>query len=104
MPGRVLSRQFKLTVCRQVRNGEKRPAQNCREHSLDQSVLARWRREFQERGEENAFLPKQFVDVSPTEALEQRIAELERHCGRLSLENELLKKLVGRLPSRSATP
>ncbi len=104
MPGRVHSREFKLALCRQIQSGEKRPAQICREHSLDQSVLARWRREFQERGEENAFLPKQLVDVSPTEALEQRIAELERHCGRLSLENELLKKLVGRLPSRSATP
>jgi transposase len=104
MPGRVHSREFKLTVCRQVHSGEKRPAQICREHTLDQSVLSRWRKEFAERGEENAFLPKQPVEVSPTEALEQRIADLERHCGRLSLENELLKKLAARLPSRSATP
>ena len=104
MPGRVHPREFKLTVCRQIQSGEKRPAQICREHSLDQSVLARWRKEFTDRGEENAFLPKQPVEVSATEALEKRIADLEQHCGRLSLENDLLKKLVARLPSRNATP
>ena len=54
MPGRVHSREFKLLICRQIANGEKRPAQICREHSLDQSVLTRWRREYQERGEEAA--------------------------------------------------
>lgn len=104
MPGRVHSREFKLLICRQITNGEKRPAQICREHNLDQSVLTRWRREYHERGEEHAFVPKQPVEVSPTQALEQRIADLERHCGRLSLENDLLKKLLHQLQSRSATP
>lgn len=103
MPGRVHSREFKLTVCRQAQSSEKRPAQICREHNLDQSVLARWRKEFQERGEQNAFLPKQPVEVSVTEALERRIADLEQHCGRLSLENDLLKKLAARLQSRNVT-
>ena len=103
MPGRVHSREFKLTVCRQVQSGEKRPAQICREHNLDQSVLNRWRKEFQDRGEQNAFLPKQPVELSVTEALERRITELEQHCGRLSLENDLLKKLAARLQSRNGT-
>jgi transposase len=103
MPGRVYSREFKLTLCRQVQSGEKRPAQLCREHSIDQSVLARWRKEFVDRGEENAFQPKQPVEVSATEALEKRIADLEQHCGRLSLENDLLKKLVARFPLRNGT-
>jgi putative transposase len=104
MPGRVHSRDFKLAACRQIQSGEKRPAQLCREHNRDQSVLARWRKEFQERGEHNAFLPKQLAEVSMTEALERRITDLEQHCGRLSLENDLLKKLVEKLRSRSATP
>jgi putative transposase len=103
MPGRVHSRDLKLAVCRQVAGGEKRPAQVCREHNLDQSVLHRWRKEFAERGEQNAFLPRQPVEMSATEALEKRIADLEQHCGRLSLENDLLKKLAARLQSRSAT-
>ena len=102
MPGRIHSREFKLTVCRQIESGEKRPAQICREHSLDQSVLSRWRHEFRDRGDA-AFSPKQPAEVSATEALERRVAELERHCGQLSLENSLLKKLVERLQSRSAT-
>jgi transposase len=104
MPGRVHSREFKLSVCRQIESGEKRPAQICREHRLDQSVLSRWRHEYRERGAGAAFTPKQPADVSAPQALEQRIAELERHCGQLSLENALLKKLVERLQSRSAMP
>jgi putative transposase len=103
MPGRAHSRDLKLTVCRQIQCGEKRPAQICREHNLDYSLLSRWRKEFAERGE-NAFVARQSSELSPTQALEQRIAELEQHCGRLSLENDLLKKLVSRLQSHNATP
>jgi putative transposase len=51
MPGRPHSREFKLTVVRQVANGEKRPAQLCREHSLDERVLLRRRKEYEVRGE-----------------------------------------------------
>lgn len=57
MPGRTFSREFKLSIVRQLANGEKRLAQVCREHRLADSVLARWRREFTERGEA-AFTPK----------------------------------------------
>jgi transposase-like protein len=103
MPGRTFTREFKLDIVRQIENGLKRPAQLCREHHLDHSVLTRWRREFQERGDA-AFTAKQSTDLGPMEALEARIAELERHCGQLSLENSVLKKLVTRLPSKNGTP
>ena len=103
MPGRTFSREFKLDIVRQIENGLKRPAQICREHNLDHSVLTRWRAEFAARGEA-AFTPKQPVEPCGTEALEARIADLERHCGQLSLENSVLKKLVARLPSRNGTP
>jgi transposase-like protein len=33
MPGRTYSREFKLLIVRQLSNGEKRPAQVCREHA-----------------------------------------------------------------------
>ena len=56
MPGRPHSREFKLTVVRQIADGEKRPAQICREHNLDESVLLRWRKEYDARGEA-AFTP-----------------------------------------------
>ena len=51
MQKRVHSREFKLEVVRQVASGEKRPAQICREYGLAESVLSRWRKEYQEKGE-----------------------------------------------------
>jgi transposase len=94
------TREFKLQCVRQVTTGQKRPAQICREHNLSESVLLRWRREYEERGEA-AFTDKQ---LSQTEALEQKIAELERFCGKLALENEILKKGLARYHSGRGTP
>ena len=90
MQKRVHSREFKLEVVRQAASGEKRPAQLCREYGLAESVLSRWRKEYQEKGEA-AF------QVSPSGEVttqEQKIAELERFCGQLALENQVLKKTL----------
>ena len=95
--GRSFSREFKLAAVRQVAGGEKRPAQVCREHAISEGLLLRWRREYEARGEA-AFAPQQ---PSETEALERRIADLERLCGQLALENAVLKKALGSSPSRS---
>jgi transposase len=94
------TREFKLECCRQVATGQKRPAQVCREHNLAQSVLLRWRKEYEARGEA-ALTEKQ---LSHIEALEQKIAELERFCGQLSLENQILKKSLERMRSPRGTP
>ncbi len=98
--GRVHSREFKLSVVRQVTSGEKRPAQVCREHGIGEGLLLRWRREYEARGEA-AFTRAQPAE---TEALRRRIAELERLCGRLALENAVLKGALGGSPSRSVAP
>ena len=97
MSGRVHSREFKLSVVHQLASGQKRPAQICREHNLANSVVSRWRNEYDQRGEE-AFLPPASSEVPSAEA---RIAELERFCGQLALENTLLKKALGKLPLNS---
>ena len=55
-------------------------------------MLLRWRKDYEARGEA-AFTEKQ---VSGNEALQARIAELERFCGKLALENEILKKGLSR--------
>jgi putative transposase len=99
MGGRVHNREFKLSVVRQLASGEKRPAQICREHNLANSVVSRWRNEYDQRGEE-AFLPPASSERPTAEA---RIAELERFCGQLALENALLKKALGKLPLNSDT-
>ena len=94
---RVHSREFKLAVVRQVASGEKRPAQVCREHGLAESLLLRWRHEYEARGEA-AFAPPQGAE---TAALERRVADLERLCGQLALENAVLKMALQGVPSPS---
>ncbi|HEU5432596.1 MAG TPA: transposase, partial [Thermomicrobiales bacterium] len=89
--------EFKLEVVRQIERGERRPAQVCREHGLADGVLWRWRREYAARGEA-AFAPPA---ADSREALTQRIAELERFCGQLALENAALKKGLSLAASRS---
>src|SRR6187401_3451472 len=96
--GRVFSREFKLAVVRQVAGGEKRPAQVCREHGLGEGLLLRWRREYEARGEA-AFAPHR---PSETDALQRRVAELERLCGQLALESAILKGALRSSPSPSA--
>ena len=97
--GRIHSRELKLNVCRQIASGEKRPAQVCREHGLAESLVLRWRKEYDQRGE-GAFGPRQRDEP---EALAQRVAELERFCGQLAVENAALKRALRTLPSRSGT-
>jgi transposase len=100
MHGRFHSREFKLELVRQVASGEKRPAQVCREHNLAESLLLRWRKEYEARGE-RAFGPPEETSRG---VLERRIGELERFCGQLALENAVLKKAVASARSRSVTP
>ncbi len=96
--GRTFSREFKLELMHQLVSGGRRPAQLCRAHGLAASLLSRWRREYAERGEA-AFGPSM---VSGEQALAQRVADLERFCGQLALENAVLKKGLSLAASRSA--
>lgn len=97
--GRIHSREFKLDVVRQAASGEKRPAQVCREHGLAESPLLRWRKEYDARGEAAFSSPEE----TGGRGLEQRVAELERLCGQLALENAALKRGLSRSRSRSST-
>jgi putative transposase len=90
-------------VVRQIASGAKRPAQVCREHQLSESLLARWRREFEERGEA-AFTPRVRDGQVVQASAEQRVAELERWCGQLALENAALKKALRHLQTRASAP
>lgn len=100
MRGRVFSREFKLDLVRQIASGTKRPAQVCREHRLAETVLLRWRREYEERGEA-AFTPREAT--AGALSAEQRVAELERFCGQLAVENAALKKALQHLQARQAS-
>jgi transposase len=98
MQKRNHSRDLKLEVVHLLATGEKRPAQICREYSLAESVLSRWRKEYQEKGEA-AFQGENSKAVTTQE---QKIAELERFCGQLALENQILKKTLQNMGSKSA--
>jgi len=89
MKKRVFSREFKLEVVRQLVSGQKRLAQLCREHSLCETLLRRWREQY-ERDGEHAWLGQDAVDPSLRDA-EARIAQLEAALGRATLENEFLR-------------
>ncbi len=89
MGKRVFSREFKLQVVRQLVSGEKRFAQLCREHGHCQTLLRRWREQYEQRGE-NAWLdPDPTTGVDPD--AKTRIAALEAALGRATLENEFLR-------------
>ena len=81
--------EFKLKCVPDVLSGRKTPAQVCREHGFNESILARWRKQFTERA------PKIFANSkgNGVSAEAQRIAELERLVGRLTLELDAAKKL-----------
>ena len=95
------TREFKLKVVQVVEAGELRPAQACREYQICESVLTPARQEVRLRGVDAAFTP--LTSASATSDYETRIAELERVCGQLAVENAALKKALQRLQSKPAT-
>lgn len=99
MPGRQHSREFKIEIVQSIERGEKTIAQLCREHNLSPGLVHRWRKEVDARG------AAAFTDrtSNPDQSLEQRIAELERFCGQLSLENTILKKSLATYRSKTGT-
>lgn len=88
---REFSREFKLQVVREIAAG-KTQAQVAREHHIHQTVISRWCREHRKH-KDRAFPGKAWA--TPTN--EARMANLERMVGRLTMENDLLKKVLQKL-------
>jgi len=90
---RSFSLEFKRRVVEELLSEESRPAQLCRRYSISASVLYHWKKQYI-RGKFNN---------EPVEeaALKDRIEKLERLVGRLTLENEFLKKGLQNSVSRS---
>ena len=95
MRGTKYAPEFKLKLVQQVLNGEKRPAQLCREHNISEAILLKWRHAFAEKGEA-AFKPasNELETLSRERQLEKRVAELERMIGQLAFENSILKTVL----------
>ena len=83
---RSFSLEFKRQVVQELLSGECTPAQLCRRHNIGASLLYHWKRQFVRGKFEN----------EPTEeaGLKDRVEKLERLVGKLTLENEFLKKVT----------
>ncbi len=81
---RSFSIEFKRQIIEELLSGTSRSAQLCRRHNISASLLYHWKKQYS-RGKFNN---------EPTEegALKDRIEKLERLVGKLTLENEFLKK------------
>jgi transposase len=92
---RTFKPEFKARVILQILTGEKSAAQICREHRLSNQLIASWKKQFLENAES---IFDQGRDVSVEH---DRIAELERMIGRLTMELEAAKKASLLLTPRS---
>ena len=90
MAKRSFSREFKLQVVRQLVSGEKRLAQICREYGLCQTLVRRWREQYDAAGE-NAWMSSQETMTGGFDP-SQRIAALEAALGRAHLEIDFLRQ------------
>ena len=87
---RQFSAQFKFETVMEVLRGEKPIAQICRERQVTDSLVYKWRTDFLEKA------PGLFESKATAGSVQndqaERIAELERLVGQLTMENALLKK------------
>ena len=90
---RSFSLEFKRQVVEELLSGESRQAQLCRRHNISSSLLYHWKKQYG-RGKFNN-------EPIAEAALKDRIEKLERLVGRLTLENEFLKKGLQNSLSRS---
>ena len=91
---RTFSREFKLRVIREVESG-KSQAQVAREYQLTDQTIGKWRRQHR-RYPDRAFAGRGHAYTD-----EARVNELERMVGRLTMENDFLKKLLQKLEADS---
>ncbi len=85
---RTFSNEFKRQVIEEYLSGVSTAAQLMRRHEISSGLLYHWKDQY----------TKGRFDNPPTHeaALEERVRQLEQLVGRLTLENEFLKKAVQR--------
>ena len=91
---RKFTREFKLSILQELES--KRMAQICREHSLGESLVSKWKKEYSSNPKEafkgNGNLWKE----------DAKIAQYERLVGQLYAENAFLKKVYESLKQQIA--
>jgi transposase len=95
---RTFTAEFKAQLVLEVLTGAKTSAEVCRHYQIHPNLFARWKSTFIEQA------PAIFRQDETRSAEQERIAELERMIGRLTMELEVAKKassLLGSTLSRN---
>jgi transposase len=92
---RTFTSEFKAQVVLEVLIGGMSAAEVCREHQLKDSLFYRWKDEFLRNAS------KAFRQDDHDRQDKERIAELEKLVGRLTLQLEISKKASSLLNARS---
>ena len=80
--------EFKRQVIEELLSGISSPAQIIRRYQISSGLLYHWKKQYAKGAFENP--------PDRTAALEERVRQLEQLVGKLTLENEFLKKAVQR--------
>jgi transposase-like protein len=94
-PRRHFTPEFKLQCILDIVSGRKRPVEISREYNIKDSVLAKWRQRFADNAVKLFDTEQKHNHVDAN-----RIAELERLVGQLTLELSASKKLLSYFDSR----
>ena len=87
---RQFSPEFKTQVVLELISGKKGLMEASREYEIKDSVLSRWKQEFLERASQVFERGEKNIDPKDAE-----IAELERTLGRMTMQLEVAKKVLG---------
>jgi transposase len=87
---RKFTAEFKAKIVLELISGEKGLMEASRAYGIKDSVLSRWKQEFIERA------PRIFEQSKSANPQEERIAELERMVGRMTLQLDMAKKVFER--------
>ena len=83
---RKFTPQFKSQVVLQLLSGERSMAELCREHQITAQMIGSWKQQFL------AGATQAFENDVTSHAEQERMAELERMVGKLTMELEIAKK------------
>ena len=91
---RTFTREFKLQLIREIEAG-KSLAQVAREYQIGENTLWKWRKQHRQ------YSGEAFAGRGNAYTEEARINALERMVGRLTMENDFLKKLLQKWEGKS---
>ena len=91
---RTFTKEFKRQVVEEILSGGTTTAAACRKYAIAHPVLARWKKDYS--------LGR--LDNEPTTeaGYQEKIARLEQKVGQLTMENDVLKKVLKQTQSQRA--